>query len=71
MSLIAKILIYAAIMLAGIALLVAWYIRDKRRMPVCKDCQTCKFNNMGECESTILCESGEMCEPMDDGGTVK
>ena len=27
-----KIIIYAAIMLAGIALLVAWYIRDKRRM---------------------------------------
>lgn len=62
MTLAAKILIYAAVMLAGIALLVAWYIRDKRRMPVCKDCYNCKYNNMGECESKFLCESGEMWE---------
>ena len=71
MSVAAKILIYAIIMLALIAILVAWCKHDKRKTPVCKDCQTCKFNNMGECESTILCESGEMCEPMDDGGTFK
>ena len=71
MSLIAKILIYAAIMIAGIVALVVWYIHDKRKMPVCRECRECKYNNLGECESTILCERGEMCEPMDNGGTVK
>ena len=71
MSLIAKILIYAIIMLALIAILVVWHKHDKRKTPVCRGCHNCKYNNMGDCESTILCESGGMCEPMDDGGTVK
>lgn len=71
MSLIAKIFIYAAIMFVGIVTLAVWYRHDKRKTPVCRDCQSCKHNNWGECESIILCEDGEMCEPMDDGGTVK
>ena len=37
MSLIAKILIYAAIMLAGVALLVVWYRHDLRKMRKKKD----------------------------------
>ncbi len=60
-----------SILILGIAILAVWYKHDKRKTPVCRDCQDCKYNNWGECESTILCESGEMCEPMEDGGEVK
>lgn len=53
-----KIIILGIIFAIGIAVLVVWYRHDAKQ----SDCRTCRHNNWGECESKILCESGEMWE---------